>query len=227
MKKFAFLVAAATLAFAGTANAALIINQSPDATGFTSTFTAGNQAAGQNFLVKFTLATATALNGIDIYSRCRAVIVGCVGPSVGSPGIVKIRNDAAGAPAASNLFAISTVLSAIDNFGSSANPLIERLHADFTATPLAAGTYWIGLGGDGVEFGEEIDFSTASGGYYFGGGDSIINSLNSSRTAYNIYDNTLTGAVPEPAAWALMITGFGLAGAAMRRRRTSVKVAYA
>jgi len=26
-------------------------------------------------------------------------------------------------------------------------------------------------------------------------------------------------AVPEPAAWALMITGFGLAGAAIRRRR--------
>lgn len=30
----------------------------------------------------------------------------------------------------------------------------------------------------------------------------------------------LTGGVPEPASWALMITGFGLAGAALRRRRT-------
>ena len=28
-----------------------------------------------------------------------------------------------------------------------------------------------------------------------------------------------TGAVPEPATWALMISGFGLAGAALRRRR--------
>ncbi len=28
-----------------------------------------------------------------------------------------------------------------------------------------------------------------------------------------------TGGVPEPAAWALMLTGFGLAGAALRRRR--------
>jgi hypothetical protein len=35
----------------------------------------------------------------------------------------------------------------------------------------------------------------------------------------------LDSAVPEPAAWALMITGFGLAGAAMRRRST--KVAFA
>ncbi|HLZ75156.1 MAG TPA: PEPxxWA-CTERM sorting domain-containing protein [Phenylobacterium sp.] len=29
------------------------------------------------------------------------------------------------------------------------------------------------------------------------------------------------GAVPEPAAWALMISGFGLAGAALRRRRAA------
>jgi hypothetical protein len=28
--------------------------------------------------------------------------------------------------------------------------------------------------------------------------------------------------VPEPAAWALLLTGFGLAGSAMRRRRTTV-----
>lgn len=32
-------------------------------------------------------------------------------------------------------------------------------------------------------------------------------------------DNIRITAVPEPATWALMITGFGLAGASMRRRR--------
>lgn len=31
---------------------------------------------------------------------------------------------------------------------------------------------------------------------------------------------SLNGAVPEPASWALMISGFGVAGAALRRRRT-------
>ena len=33
--------------------------------------------------------------------------------------------------------------------------------------------------------------------------------------------------VPEPSAWALMIAGFGLAGAAMRRRRVAVRFATA
>ncbi len=33
--------------------------------------------------------------------------------------------------------------------------------------------------------------------------------------------------VPEPAAWALMLGGFGLVGAAMRRRRVTRTVAYA
>jgi hypothetical protein len=31
--------------------------------------------------------------------------------------------------------------------------------------------------------------------------------------------------VPEPASWALMIGGFGLIGAAMRRRRTGLQLA--
>lgn len=35
---------------------------------------------------------------------------------------------------------------------------------------------------------------------------------------------TLAGAVPEPASWAMMITGFGLVGAAVRRRRAQVSV---
>lgn len=35
------------------------------------------------------------------------------------------------------------------------------------------------------------------------------------------------GAVPEPASWALMVGGFGFAGAALRRRRSQVRVTYA
>jgi PEP-CTERM motif len=36
-----------------------------------------------------------------------------------------------------------------------------------------------------------------------------------------------TAAVPEPATWAMMFAGFGMVGAATRRRRTRVKVSFA
>ena len=36
-----------------------------------------------------------------------------------------------------------------------------------------------------------------------------------------------TAAVPEPATWGMMILGFGMMGAAMRRRRQQVRVTYA
>jgi hypothetical protein len=56
--------------------------------------------------------------------------------------------------------------------------------------------------------------------------------LQSSNTSLN-FDANVTyvtgdaapGAVPEPASWALMISGFGLAGAALRRRRSAAATA--
>lgn len=41
------------------------------------------------------------------------------------------------------------------------------------------------------------------------------------RTFVSELTPTATAAVPEPATWALMLTGFGAVGAAMRRRRKS------
>jgi len=45
-------------------------------------------------------------------------------------------------------------------------------------------------------------------------------------TNYHISVGTASlGAVPEPAFWAMMLVGFGLAGTAMRCRRASVSFA--
>ena len=42
------------------------------------------------------------------------------------------------------------------------------------------------------------------------------------------YEGTLSfAAVPEPSTWLMMILGVGIAGAALRRRRQTVKVSYA
>ena len=54
--------------------------------------------------------------------------------------------------------------------------------------------------------------------------DKVLIKADASRCCAETYnvDNLHVGtAVPEPAAWALMISGFGLAGAALRRRRTA------
>ena len=46
----------------------------------------------------------------------------------------------------------------------------------------------------------------------------------SNRAAYdNIHVST--GAVPEPASWAMMVGGFGVVGSAMRRRKTAIRFA--
>lgn len=43
--------------------------------------------------------------------------------------------------------------------------------------------------------------------------------------AFDVLETTAVGAVPEPGTWALMIGGFGVAGAALRRRRALAAVA--
>ena len=57
------------------------------------------------------------------------------------------------------------------------------------------------------------------------GGDYITGlTFASSSNSFEI-DEISGSAVPEPATWAMMITGFGLAGVAIRRRRTTFAVA--
>ena len=41
------------------------------------------------------------------------------------------------------------------------------------------------------------------------------------------YNSVAGGGVPEPAAWAMMLAGFGMAGAAIRRRKAHTSVTYA
>jgi hypothetical protein len=45
-----------------------------------------------------------------------------------------------------------------------------------------------------------------------------VNALGASQGAYTMADLYKAGAIPEPSSWALMIGGFGLLGAALRRR---------
>lgn len=64
----------------------------------------------------------------------------------------------------------------------------------------------------------------ASGGG-FGFPNLVNNTTTGGRFGANFQFRVVDGAVPEPATWALMICGFGLAGSALRYRTRSVTVA--
>ena len=79
---------------------------------------------------------------------------------------------------------------------------------------LSAGTYRAG-------------FITANGGTPAGARDAFIAGLNGGLAYFNVHTQQfssgeirgqLAAAVPEPATWAAMLAGFGLAGLALRRR---------
>ncbi len=60
-------------------------------------------------------------------------------------------------------------------------------------------------------------------------GDALAQTINSAShgpVTVSVLGN-IGNAVPEPAAWAMMIAGFGVVGAAARRRRTTMDVTYA
>jgi hypothetical protein len=62
--------------------------------------------------------------------------------------------------------------------------------------------------------------------YDMGGGSAIIGAqFHSAQPSFEIDD--LVTAAPEPATWGMMILGFGLAGAQLRSRRRSAKLAVA
>ena len=73
----------------------------------------------------------------------------------------------------------------------------------FDLGSLAAGDYTLTLG---------MHTTNASSGHFLAKFDNVV------LTG----DNLVTGSVPEPGAWALMILGFGGAGAALRRRRPAL-----
>ena len=72
----------------------------------------------------------------------------------------------------------------------------------------------------------EVSFAAPSGSKISAGDKFFVNvaftgAVNMKKFSFaGLWDDA--GAVPEPATWALMLSGFGLAGVALRRRRTAV-----
>lgn len=84
---------------------------------------------------------------------------------------------------------------------------VEGYNLANTATFVPSYTNWTGFSASGLS-GVTID--------------TLSIELNAGEGYFQAIDNVQLSAVPEPATWATMIVGFGLAGAALRRRRLTI-----
>ena len=135
---------------------------------------------------------------------------------------VNLYADNAGAPGAviSTSFATS-----YNEIALTTLPLINVFTYSVSFAPLAlgAGDYWMSLVPQ-LQYAEWMMGVSATGNLnaiqtYNGMTRDLRRNL-----AFDVIGERVTGdgAVPEPGTWALMLAGFGLAGAALRRRRRGV-----
>ncbi len=115
----------------------------------------------------------------------------------------------AGAPSASGIVGVYGAGFGAGNFNLLL-PFEAVSHSTGTSTNLDWKTHAFSFTATGIE--TTLAFGNDSGGNNAG---LLLDAI------------SVSGAVPEPASWALMISGFGLAGAAMRRRKSAVRVSVA
>ncbi|MBA3897330.1 MAG: PEP-CTERM sorting domain-containing protein [Sphingomonadaceae bacterium] len=200
------------MAMAGAAQAATLYSQPYDNT--------GNLLASQNDTTGGNGNFATAFDDFTLASGGNITGLSFTGgyfnpPTVGNiTGFtVKFYANNAGQPGG----ALSTTTVA-GNAGESCAGTIctYALAANFSAT---AGTkYWMSIVPD-LGFPPQWGWATSA----VGNGVAYQDFLGTRSALPNDFAFTLTGnaAVPEPAAWAMMLVGFGLAGTALRSRRQS------
>ncbi|MBW8814886.1 MAG: PEP-CTERM sorting domain-containing protein [Caulobacterales bacterium] len=201
----AALAAGAMLTAAG-AQAAVLVSDLP--TG--SALRWSNKDSLQTFLVRFTLAQDSLIDGFGIVHDPNS------SGGVGFPVTLRYAADVGGQPGAITQFSdkvdTSTAYAGVRGAALSV--------AHFSPILFHAGSYWMGMAGAGTN-------NLTWYGVLDGGPSAptdqrqlLFGALKpNAPTVYDLPFVVEGRAVPEPAAWALMILGFGLAGAGLRRRR--------
>lgn len=175
--------------------------------------TSGHGTSGTNFGVEFS-ANTLAINGYN----------GCCEPdsAQGKQGILFFLTGSSSqlnyAPGfstgfsfnfASNSTAAVSVFDGLNGTGNLLGSLLLPQTANQNCPPAATGFYCNWSVGS-------ISFAGIAKSIDFGG--------SANRVAYDniTFGSTTPGVVPEPASWAMLIAGFGLVGAAMRRRKALI-----
>ena len=122
-------------------------------------------------------------------------------------------------------FGLSFSLTAAEAAGAS---FLGRFAADNIVDDIRLNGNSLGNGGG---FGFWTDFAANSSSFVTGDNFLLFQVRNYKQNGGNPaglrveFQNSAVGGVPEPATWAMMITGFGIAGVALRRRREANLVA--
>jgi hypothetical protein len=213
--RFAILAAIATAVAAATPAGAGVVYQSiPDLTAdpvinYCSPCTAAlSQSIGQVFSLAATRNVASASFAVDSHAP--------YWPSTVRLGIYADGGGVVGA----NLFD-QTFSSFVSDVPTAFNTDIVTVNLG--SLSLTAGNYLIFLTGS-PQLAIPV-YLTGSGNMRFtqasiGAGVSYF-PFQGFDTAVALFDTPAAGAVPEPSAWALLVGGLGLAGAALRRRRSA------
>jgi PEP-CTERM motif len=250
MKRFAFAaVAALTIAVPSVGQAAVLINNGPvvDGAGLSiltapaTTLGFGAQVLNNNRVAdNFTVGgSGWNVQSLDFYSYQ----TGAVGFTFTTATWSIVSGDVnTGSVVASGTTAVTNGgllgYRVTNTTLTATNRAIYRLSADITDLVLAAGSYYLVWSMDGTAasgpWAPPVVGSLGTGNAY--------QSLAAAPFALAIdagaqqgadvpftINGTLVGggAVPEPASWLMMLAGFGLVGAGMRRRQTSMLTAAA
>jgi hypothetical protein len=211
----AALAAASILAVATGASAGVLIDHGPSGT-YQGTWV--NTAGTQNFLVQIQLDHPTTINGFGVYT-------GTAFGSVGQAVELKIRPDVSGSPDydAADQLSFYSVLDSLTAVSVSTGE-VNLAVAHFTPIDLDPGLYWIGMSGfSELGWASFDDGGPIAPAYQYSMYGDVIWPYppQTYDLAYQVLSDATPG-VPEPATWAMMIAGFGMAGGALRRRRALV-----
>lgn len=183
---------------------------------------------------------AASLLAVSATSASAAVLFTQAAPTgaLTSPNSVNFVFAAGGATSA----AVSFTLNGYASLDGADNGYTDVFTLSLNGTDILSGSWNMGGGGNNTLYFAPVgsSISVSSPGGWAGGTGlfnvplALISGANTLTLSYSgnyqglgdegwgVSDLKVSGAVPEPASWAMLIIGFGVVGAAARRRKTHV-----
>jgi hypothetical protein len=234
MRKLIVVGLLAAAAYAAPANAAQTVTYSPGSYSLPDYTTAGifqnfEGGAGDGSAFVANAALTTSLGGPasesttgDVATASGSLPGDFLSPQPGANKYLAIQNGSYAINfGAAGVQFLSFVFGSLDSYNSVTLNFTSGPSVTYFGKDIETGTNSVGGAGPIANFGD-----TGRVSYDMGGGPAITSVVfGSTQAAFEIDD--IAAAAPEPAAWALMILGFGLAGAQLRSRRSKTNVQFA